>query len=396
MHVSYVYKGTIPSQQAAFIQILNTMHALGERGVTATVYTGPHRATSEADLWAHYGLTPHPNVTLRVLYPEGWRQPLFWPRLYRLAQMEGARSAGPGRPVIISRGEPGLNLFHHLRRIPQGDGPLHVYEAHRPCFTQVRRWYQPSGPLAEWRTRRMVRTIYTREKAAVEQADGLICLTHGVEAALHDLFGARAPALILPSGTAPPPNNVPGDEARDIDIFYAGKLRARKGVYDLVRAMVHLEGRTCWIAGGSADEVVALRKEAEALGVADRVRLLGYIEPSEIRGYYLRARVGVCPLPAGVSDIAEQYTSPLKVLQMMACGVPVVATRLPAIEEVLTHDHTAYLCAPSDPEALARAMQHLLSNRSDARRLADAARAEVEQYTWNARARRLHEFLQAL
>jgi glycosyltransferase involved in cell wall biosynthesis len=231
------------------------------------------------------------------------------------------------------------------------------------------------------------------ERLVVERADGVVCLTEGVREALASFFQLTAPTLILPSGTDPPPAVLPDDTMRDMDVFYAGKLSTRKGIDDLIRALRFLPGVRCWIAGGSDDEVETLRAQAEDEGVADRVTLLGFVAPGEVRRLYARARVGVCPLPRGVSRTSERYTSPMKILNMMALGTPVVATDLPSVREMLDHGRTALLAPPSNPRAFATAIRKLLDDRVLASKLARAAREEVETYTWGERARRLHDFL---
>jgi glycosyltransferase involved in cell wall biosynthesis len=234
------------------------------------------------------------------------------------------------------------------------------------------------------------------ERATVEQADGVVCLTSGVRDALAELFSLTAPTLILPSGTALPPPTLPDDAERDLDIFYAGKLERRKGVYDLIESMRFLPQAHCWIAGGSEEDVRELQETVEVEDVADRVTLLGFVPPAEVEALYKRARVGVCSLPEGVSIISERYTSPMKILNMMACRTPVVATNLPSIREVLEDGTTALLAPPNDPPSLAAAVGRLLDDRGLALRLATAASDEVKRYTWTERALRLREFLRSL
>ena len=397
MQLSYFYDTPLPGQLAAPIQILHTAHALAERDVRVTLYSGPVADSDVNAALAHYDLLPHPNLTI---------VPLFDGRPLRAALRDVLASAPPNEPyVIMSRGEQGLALFDQLRALPRSPHERHVYEAHRPCYTQVQSWHKPRLPILRqpqiaWRTFR----VRQSERRTVEGADGVVCLTAGVREALSRSFALRAPTLILPSGTAPPPDEVApvtapsghpisGHPVRDLDILYAGKLARRKGVFDLVSALKFLPGRRLWLLGGDAAQQTRVREFASEQGVAEQVELVGYVPPAEVRAWYGRARVGVCPLPLGESDIAEQFTSPLKLLEMMACGTSIVATDLPTVRTLVSHGETALLAPPSNPQALAHAICTLLDQPALSQKLADTARDAVAQYTWPQRARRLHEFL---
>ncbi len=392
VQLSYFYDTPLPGQLAAPIQILHTARALAERDVHVTFFSGAIADGDVGAALAHYDLSPHPNLTV---------VPLFDGRPLRPALRDVLASASPNEPhVIMSRGEQGLALFDQLRALPRSPHERHIYEAHRPCYTQVQTWHQPRLPVLRqpqiaWRTFR----IRQSERRAVEGVDGVVCLTEGVREALSHSFALTAPTLILPSGTAPPPDEVApvvataGRPARDLDILYAGKLARRKGVFDLVAALKFLPGRRLWLLGGDAAAQAQVREFASEQGVAERVELVGYVPTAEVRAWYGRVRVGVCPLPLGESDIAEQFTSPLKLLEMMACGTPIVATDLPTVRALVTHGETALLAPPSKPQALAHAICTLLEQPALAQQLADAARKAVAQYTWPQRARRLHEFL---
>lgn len=277
VRVSYFYDIALPSRYAAAIQILNTCRALGEFGVPVTLYSGPIAAPTVAAALAGYGLTPHPALRIVPFYAPTWRRFTLQRRLGRIARDE----AGAGRHVVISRGEPGIDLFDRLRRLGPGPGRRFIYEAHRLCY-----------PLAGDHRAGAAARLRARERAA-EGADGLVCLTEGVRAALAREFRPAGPALVLPSGTAPAGGAGPGDDARDIDILYAGKLERRKGVHDLIAALRSLPDRRLWIVGGTPEQIAELRDLAGRQGVAGRVVFTGFVEPARVRPFYDRARVGV-------------------------------------------------------------------------------------------------------
>lgn len=220
-----------------------------------------------------------------------------------------------------------------------------------------------------------------------------MCLTPAIQEALSGLYALPSNVLILPSGTTVPAAEPSGDALRDLDILYSGKLERRKGVGDLIRSMPHLPEYHAHLAGGSPAEVEDLRLEARRCGVESRVHLLGFLDPTQAELLYARARVGVCPLPAGMSMVSELFTSPLKLLNMMAWGVPVVATDIPSVRRIVEHNVSALLVPPGDTHALANAVRELLTNRPLAKTLTLAARQAVRSYSWQRRAAQLKDFL---
>jgi len=388
LEVFYVYDLPLPSPLAAPIQILNTCRALAAAGVPTTVLMGRLEAAPEACL-AYYGLAPHANLSIRPVFVRPLKRALLPLRLRR-ALISGRREAAVR--AVISRGESGLMVAEALGR---ARSTRFVYEAHRLCFAHAAE--RLSG--ARWRAGaplpRAARKLRERERRAIARADGVICLTAGVEAALREEFGLDRPVLTLPSGTMVDPPAA-GPRERDIDVLYVGKLELRKGAPHLIAAMRELPGRRLCMVGGSAEQVEACRALAQRCGVGDRVDCVGFVEPARVSAFLARAKVGVCPLPDGTSVVSERFTSPMKLLEMMAHGLPVVASDLPSTRAVVRHEREALLTPPNDAPALAAAVARLLDDPALGERLAAAARVRVGAFAWDERARRLREFLERI
>ena len=94
--------------------------------------------------------------------------------------------------------------------------------------------------------------------------------------------------------------------------------------------------------------------------------------------------------------MSRYFTSPLKLFDYMAAGVPIVATDVPALREVLVDGENALLVPPGDPEALAGAIDWILGDPALAERLRRRAFAEVADYTWERRAERIIEAVDAV
>ena len=98
-------------------------------------------------------------------------------------------------------------------------------------------------------------------------------------------------------------------------------------------------------------------------------------------------------LPLPDEPVARLFTSPLKLFDYMAAGVPIVASDLPALREVLQHERNVLLARPGDPDSFAEAVRRLLGEPELARRLGQQAREDVRQYGWDARAAALLDFI---
>jgi glycosyltransferase involved in cell wall biosynthesis len=168
-------------------------------------------------------------------------------------------------------------------------------------------------------------------------------------------------------------------------------LHPWKGVEVLIESARRLPTMHVTLVGGEPEPLARLVALVRSLGMADRVRFVGAVPPPE-RWRYLAA-ASVCVLPLTRSAFGTSFTSPLKLFEYMAAARPIVASDLPALREVLQDGDNALLVPPEDPAALARAIQRLAEDQPLAERLAAQAARDVRAYTWEARGRRIVDFL---
>jgi glycosyltransferase involved in cell wall biosynthesis len=118
--------------------------------------------------------------------------------------------------------------------------------------------------------------------------------------------------------------------------------------------------------GPRRDELEAL---ARRLGIDRRVRFLGHCE--DVPDLLASSDLFVLP--------SRSEAFPNAVLEAMAAGLPVIATRVGGIVELIEHQRTGVLVPPDDPRALGFALLDLIQWRSHAIELGQAARTVVEQ-----------------
>jgi glycosyltransferase involved in cell wall biosynthesis len=123
------------------------------------------------------------------------------------------------------------------------------------------------------------------------------------------------------------------------------------------------------IGGGQAEYATALRREAERLGLAARVHFLG--DRADVRALLSRCEILVS------ASLHESFGRTL--IEAMALGVPVVATKSGGPEEIIEDGKSGFLVATGDAGALAERMSRLLSDRALAAAMGKAGRERVER-----------------
>ena len=178
----------------------------------------------------------------------------------------------------------------------------------------------------------------------------------------------------------------------DSYIFCLSRIDTNKGhdfllhAFDLVRKKApttHLV-----IGGGSptpGERELGVKAMMEGIidekGMHDNVSIVGYVPDEMLVPYYRQAEMFVLP------SLFEPFG--MTALEAMACGTPVVASRLGGIRTVITSEENGLLVDPSDPAEFAEAIVRLLRDESLGERLGEAGRETIiRQYSWEAIAER--------
>ena len=153
-----------------------------------------------------------------------------------------------------------------------------------------------------------------------------------------------------------------------------GRLRIRKGVEVLLEALRELRRRVPGAAlrvAGNGEHRAPLERRTKELDLESAVAFLGACDAARVRTLLRGAAALVVP--------STYEGMPLVVLEAMEAGVPVVASRVSGIPEVVVDGETGWLVPPEDPEALARALERVLTDPEEARRRGGAGRARIEE-----------------
>ena len=157
------------------------------------------------------------------------------------------------------------------------------------------------------------------------------------------------------------------------------RLVERKGVDDLMRALAQLIRSGCapvkLLVAGEGPERLRLQVLADQLGIHPCVEFVGTIAPQAVAAWMRSLDLYVA---AGKPDRHGDVDGiPLTLIEAMSLGMPVVATRITGVPELVLADQTGYLAEPGQPDSLATQIDRAMSEPERARSLGSAARAHV-------------------
>jgi D-inositol-3-phosphate glycosyltransferase len=235
------------------------------------------------------------------------------------------------------------------------------------------------------------------EREVVAEADRIICASEGEKEMLVTLYGA-SPQLVnvVPCGVdtlwfRPMKRDrvrcklgLPDDEPI---VLFVGRIEPLKGIDVLIEAAARVDGSfRLLVVGGDGKDVG--RKEgltdlARDLGLSDRVTFFDAVPHADLPLYYNAA--DICVVPSYYESFG------LVAVEAMACGVPVVASRVGGLRETVIDGRTGYLVPWRCPDPFAERLELLLSNEPLRRKLGREARAAAERFRWSEVAARVED-----
>ncbi len=233
------------------------------------------------------------------------------------------------------------------------------------------RWVQSRLPFLKWLVRRAART-----------SSQAVAISSYTARELRKF--ADVPIEVIPyTAEFPTPASAVTAGTTDPSILFVGRLIERKGVHHLIRALGTVRERTPahLVIIGDGPERARLEKLAREAGVAEHVEFRGRVSDEALRQAYATATVFVLP---SVLD-ARQDTEGLGVvlLEAMNYSVPVVASEIGGITDIVQHERTGLLVPPGDETALAAALTRLLTDRALSNTLGTAGlRALRGSFSW--------------
>jgi glycosyltransferase involved in cell wall biosynthesis len=382
MTIIYPVPEIIPDPRARFIQIVNTCYAFATIGIKVILIAGIKKGYSKEKVLEFYGLPKHPNLSvigLPMIRSEKTRRIRFsWHGLFYFSLLVY---------LLFIKIHEEQQMIMFLRYIKLAGFILKfkivlkfpiVFEVHEIFNLSI------SNEKKKDKIRRLENVVYKR-------ADVIISISQTIKRYLIDMGIPGKSVYVIQNGIKQEWFDVM-KRASGSYICYTGSFYDWKGVDILIKAMAHLPDEKLLIVGGG-DRLEELRKLTKTEKVLERVVFTGPVQHAAIPGYLSQAKVVVLP---NILFGPSLFSSPLKLFEYMACGIPIVASDMPVLREILVDGENAILFEPGNPEALASGIKKITDNPELAKKIVSRAREEARDYTYEKRAERILEMVSRL
>ena len=165
-------------------------------------------------------------------------------------------------------------------------------------------------------------------------------------------------------------------------ILFVGVIHSHKGPDVLIKAMPKIikevsNTKSIFVGKeGEKGNLEGLEKLSKKLGVKKNIKFAGFVEGG-LKPLYYKAADVFC-LPSTTSHESFGIVN----LEAMACGVPIVASKIGGVPDIVKEGENGLLVPPRDPEALAEAIIYLLKSEGVREKMGKDAREKIKDYSW--------------
>ncbi len=355
-----------------YMGLLNAL-AFAQLKIATDYFVGyGDESDTEQDFLQFYGLEPSSFLTIyRIEESTSVKR-----NVYKQAILKIDEYLKKGDKVIALTRE--LGALSKLLKIKNASVGLQViYESHDYYLTRSHLSKRGFSALRrQWAERFLIR-----------KADALICLTEH-QRALYQQQLTELPMIAVPLGCLNFPEQDAEKRRRKRNVVYIGHLHSYKGsdfIFEIAKALKSKEIiLSCY--GGHKSQVEKLCLKTKRLGLDDVLKFEAFVEPKDLHRF-LDKEVSIGLVPLQDTFYSRYLTCPVKALDFLSHGLPIVASELPSLREVL-QDAGNYCCS-SDALQFAQAIELLLDNNLSYQFASQKSYQRNTKLQWPLRAKKI-------
>lgn len=227
------------------------------------------------------------------------------------------------------------------------------------------------------------------ERTYISQLSGVFCLQESQKKFYQKVFPNQRIEVVRTGlwQVHRPPNRTPRF------LTYIGSFDPHKGIDILLEAVAysHTSPPLLFIGGKDEKDIARVQRKVRSLKKSLSVTITGWMDRKTMAKYLMQTAVGVLPLQ---DTFFNRYlTSPLKLFDYYSFGIPVIASELPTMRELIQENHTGVFFEPGNPIALAEKIDYFFSHLGNWPLWNRSVTDYAEQWTWKKRAEKIYEIV---
>jgi glycosyltransferase involved in cell wall biosynthesis len=385
MKIVYIHTDPFPSPMAGSVFALSTASGIARAGHDAFLFMPSARQTVDQAL-SYYNLPVPKNLRIELPAPLkvglGPVRFTYTPHFHRVVTKRLLALKNVDGVIVRT-----LKLAAHLVK---QDLPFPViYEMH-DWYGDVEQKWRGSESMISAQKMRHEKSLEAMHRDTVQKVDGLIALRNATAKVVRDR-NPGCPVAVIPTGLELLPT-LP-DVSADPVVTYLGQLHPHKGLDVLFEAAVLAPRLHFRIIGGGKWQP-HWERVAQEKGVSERMTFVGHVPKAEVPAQLAKARVGVLPLLDCFYN--RHLTSPVKIMDYFAAGLPVVTVDAPVTSEMVEHEKTGLLTPFEDPPALAQALERMCFSSDLHEICRNNIALRLPDWTWTKRGEKIAAFIKSV
>ena len=174
-------------------------------------------------------------------------------------------------------------------------------------------------------------------------------------------------------------------------VLYIGHFYRWKGIYTLIDASSHIQNAQVVLIGGTDTDYNEVSDYVKRCDI-NNISLHKFVPHNEIIKFIKSADILVLPNTAK-EERSLKYTTPIKLFEYMASGVPIVASKIMSFQNYLEENVNAIMFEPDNAKDLTDKVNNLLNSPGLIERISQNAHKQVIDYSWDKRAEKIIEFI---
>jgi glycosyltransferase involved in cell wall biosynthesis len=195
-------------------------------------------------------------------------------------------------------------------------------------------------------------------------------------------------------------NLIENEKSKHFILMYHGSYSSNRGIESIIKSLKNLDADLrkkikLIFVGFSNKKIEKLSIFSDQLGFTENLIFIPQVSYEKMPSYLSVCHVGIIPLPPQNEWCWE--SAPLKTLEYLAMGKPIIATNIPFHKRIFDKGNCGVLIENSEPESIANAIMYLYKNREKLDEMGKVGREIVEKYyTWDKKALDLEEFINTI